>query len=654
MFEQSQLSPETIANTQIIYNIPIYQRLFEWNDEKINNLLDDLLASYKKNETAPYYIGMLTAYGQDTKQDLVDGQQRFTVSTLIGIVFNQYYEDWIKFLTVDDKPRLHFSAREEDYEFLKKLIFDVKFLSDLLTEKKHDNYINERMLEGIKTINSWQQLNFYNNRNQRAMFAKYVFKQMSFFITKLPKGYKAKDLNRYFESMNSLGRNLESYEILEVDCLKMLPLSCDLTLYTKIWNLVSDMDTPLVRKINHKDKSKRESEEEYNTRFKSLIDLCIKNSVLDSIAKQLKRDGKKGLNDLGDSNEFENITIGETKADQTSKPSPHFHEGSHHSMLNFTEFLLQVLYIHNGYVNGNGEVTVNDFFDIHKLSETFDTHIMKVWKNDAEDCRRFFMNLLKYRLIYDYYIIRIANNDGEDYELELSSDDENSSKDIEVLKKFQSMFYAGSASKTFYRWVTRVLAEVNKKENNISPIDLYQYLLHIDAEIRESEGIQMPLTSNVLRYDNNVPLYWFRRLDFILWKKIVIDDDFESTLPINKDVVASLKFRRGGRSIEHLHPRNQDYNQKWNEDNIDEFGNLALVTGSFNSEQSNDNLDVKFGRIKQQVDSYQLQSIKMYLMYLEADSDGAKWTDKIMFKHQEHMIAILNSNVNVLSPATEN
>jgi len=642
MSEQPRLTPERIAKTQKIYNIPIYQRLFEWNDEKINNLLNDLFSSYKKNEAEPYYIGMLTANEQVTEQDLVDGQQRFTVSTLIGIIFKKDYDGWNDFLMVQNKPRLHFSAREEDYDFLIKVISDENFLSNILSKQKYDFYVNERMTEGLKTIIKWKPVD-YDGDWDKNLFAEYVFKQMSFFITELPRDYKAKDLNRYFESMNSLGRNLESYEILEIECLKKLPSSCDLNLYTKIWNLVSDMDTPLVRKISHKDRSKRETEEEYDTRFRTLIKICIGADYLDSIAGELKRNGKHGLNDLGDADFSDSLPIGEVKADQNCKPSPRFHEGSHHSMLNFTEFLLQVLYIHKGYVNG--DIAVNEFFDVYKLSKTFDTHIMEHWKNDKDDCKKFFLNLLKYRLIYDYYIIRIANMDGDDYELEMSSDDDNSSKDVEVLKKFQSMLYAGSASKTFYRWVAPIMVEVNHKNANVSPTELYHYLLGIDSEIRESEGNLVPISSNLLRYDVDVPFYWFRILDFILWKKIVIDDDFTSTLPIDKDVVASMKFRRGGRSIEHLHPQNQDNNKKWKDSNIHEFGNLALVSGSFNSEQSNDNLDVKFGRIKQQVDSYQLQSIKMYLMYLEAECDGTKWTEQRMFDHQESMLKILNTNV---------
>lgn len=645
MSEQLRLTPELIAKTEKIYNIPIYQRLFEWNDEKINNLLNDLFYSYIMNEAEPYYIGMLTANEQLKEQDLVDGQQRFTVSTLIGIIYKKCYDGWNDFLIVQNKPRLHFSAREEDYGFLTKVISDNKYLSVILSEDKYDFYVNERMVEGLKTIERWKPEDYDGDWDIKR-FAEFVYKQMSFFITELPRDYKAKDLNRYFESMNSLGRNLENYEILEIDCLKNLPTSCDLNLYAKIWNLVSDMDTPLVRKISHKDKNKRESVEEYDIRFLSLIKKCIEADNLDTIANELKRKGKDGLNDLGEEDISESITIGEIQADQNCKPSPRFHEGSHHSMLNFTEFLLQVLYIHKGYVGGDVNITVNEFFDVHKLSETFNTHIVGSWKEDKEDCKKFFLDLLKYRLIYDYYIIRIANMDGEDYELVMSSDDDNASKDIEVLKKFQSMLFAGSASKTFYRWVARILSEVDKEKADVSPIKLYKFLLTIDSEIRESEGNSFPLSSKLLRYDEGVPLYWFRRLDFILWKKIVIDNDFVSNLPINKDVVASLKFRRGGRSIEHLQPQNQDNNNKWKDSNIHEFGNLALVSSSFNSEQSNDNLDVKFGRIKQQVDSYQLQSIKMYLMYLEAECDGVKWTEKKMFKHQESMLKILNTKEN--------
>lgn len=639
MSEIFKLTPEKIADKDILFNIPIYQRLFEWDEDKICTLLNDLYGSFLSNNKEPYYIGMLTANNNQI-QDLVDGQQRFTVTTLIGIIFKHYYPEWNKFLTVDEKPRLHFSARDEDYVFLYNMISNKEFLKSVISNTCTD-YVNIRMQEGLQTISNWRPKS-KNMVYDKVQFAKYVFEKMSFFITHLPESYNAKDLNRYFESMNSLGRNLESHEILEVECLKLLPDNTNRDLYTKVWNLISDMDTPLVRKINHKDKNKRESEEEYNKRFCELITLLKENDDIDSIEIQLKRNGKNGLNDLGDLEEEEIVSIGSIKADPNSKPTPRYHEGSHHSMLNFTEFLLEILYIHTNTPN----VSINDFFDVHKLSETFNP-FLECWKTDNEDCKRFFMNLLKYRLIYDYYLIKVANLDGQDYELELTSEN---TDEIETLKKFQSMLYAGSASKTFYRWIAPLLIYIDQQKNIATANELYNFLISIDKDIRKSDGITTPIDSLLLRYDQDVQLYWFRRLDFILWKKIIIDKDLHNlnsfdTNELNKEVVDSMKFRRGGRSIEHLHPQNEDNNSKWSDGKVHEFGNLALVTGSFNSEQGNDNLDVKFGRIKQQVDNRQLQSIKLYLMYLTAEKDGNKWDIEKMEKHQTEMIRLLEEEL---------
>ena len=123
-FEQG-LTPEIITYKNIKFNIPIYQRLFEWNEEQIEQLLDDLLNSYKKNPKNPYYIGMLTTIANNEQYNLVDGQQRFVVLTLMGIILRKYHKDWGNFLiqyNADNKPRLTFTARKNDQEYLKSLI----------------------------------------------------------------------------------------------------------------------------------------------------------------------------------------------------------------------------------------------------------------------------------------------------------------------------------------------------------------------------------------------------------------------------------------------------------------------------------------------------------------------------------------------------
>ncbi len=88
----------------------ISKRLFEWGEDQIIQLLDDLYSSYKRDKESAYYIGMLTVKRTESSIELVDGQQRFTAMILLGIHFK-----WNDFLYVstehDNILRLQFSAR---------------------------------------------------------------------------------------------------------------------------------------------------------------------------------------------------------------------------------------------------------------------------------------------------------------------------------------------------------------------------------------------------------------------------------------------------------------------------------------------------------------------------------------------------------------
>ncbi|MEI7505157.1 MAG: DUF262 domain-containing protein, partial [Paludibacter sp.] len=76
-------TPATIALSNTVFSIPLYQRLFEWEKPQITQLLNDLYDGFEQKPNEPYYIGMLTAHNND----LVDGQQRFTVLMLMAIAF---------------------------------------------------------------------------------------------------------------------------------------------------------------------------------------------------------------------------------------------------------------------------------------------------------------------------------------------------------------------------------------------------------------------------------------------------------------------------------------------------------------------------------------------------------------------------------------
>lgn len=58
-----------------------------------------------------------------------------------------------------------------------------------------------------------------------------------------------------------------------------------------------------------------------------------------------------------------------------------------------------------------------------------------------------------------------------------------------------------------------------------------------------------------------------------------------------------------------------------------------MISSSFNSTQSNDYVGVKFARVEKQVNNNDLESLKMYLMYLQSKKEG--WT---LYKKNNHQI----------------
>ena len=118
---KSALTPQQVVNNRLTFAIPIYQRLFAWSEEQILPLLLDLLYNCVQTRESHYYIGLLTT----KNKDLVDGQQRFTVMTLIALVLREKMSvgnSWNRFLLEGGSLRLSFTARKNDEEFLHRLV----------------------------------------------------------------------------------------------------------------------------------------------------------------------------------------------------------------------------------------------------------------------------------------------------------------------------------------------------------------------------------------------------------------------------------------------------------------------------------------------------------------------------------------------------
>lgn len=81
------------------YQIPIYQRPYQWTEENCEKLLDDLLSSYECYKESDYFCGslVLIAISKDsetnaTTYDIVDGQQRLSTFILLAKVLATLYD----------------------------------------------------------------------------------------------------------------------------------------------------------------------------------------------------------------------------------------------------------------------------------------------------------------------------------------------------------------------------------------------------------------------------------------------------------------------------------------------------------------------------------------------------------------------------------
>lgn len=600
-------TPSEIVKQGMTFSIPIYQRLFSWTPVEILGLLEDLYNQFEK-EQKHYYIGLLTA---TNNLELVDGQQRFSVIMLLAIVLKDYYKEWEEFVFKDGQLRLAFTARKDDEQYLKSLFNPQTHNSD-----KENDY----MKNGYKAIRE-----FFNNKEilpneeKRRLFAKYIYEHMAFFIQKLPDGYSGRMLNKYFESMNSTGRNLENHEILKVHLLELADVTEDKDEYDKLvtmWNLASRMNKTIYSFSEDK-------YDEYKKRIKN-----IKNYVFDIDTINEK---SKSIIDVINS-PMTNTQNKKTGINSTKR-----------SFLTFTDFLLQVLYILLP-KEEKDKIVIQSFFKPESLRDTFNYY------SDYYDAKSFIEIMFKYRVILDWAVIRI---DGEgDYNLVMSSEENPS------LQQYEAMLFASSSRFTYYQWIPFILEGV--MENQWDEETLLNELKTNDNKIHKCPNLtDMSFKS----FDN----YYFRRLDYYLWEYIMHPQKYNDET--NNDVVFSKLFAdinalrpedinelktavRGYKfhqynSVEHLYPQNDNkQNNRWKDlindaayNQINKMGNLALISKEFNSTQSNDSMNEKFVRIheRQLVPTSRLESIKLAIMYYTALGKGENWTPQTADSHQEKM-----------------
>ena len=201
--------------------VPIYQRPYSWSEKQINELLNDLKEAIN-NDDEEYFLGtvVLTKIEDDTKLEIVDGQQRITTivifySTLLSFfeeendknsIRNDYLSRWDRQIG-DNIPKLELSI--QDNEFYKAFIVNQNFNTEI-TKESHQRIkdafdiiknFNEKLLElnnnDTKILNDWDT---------------FILNNLKIVVITVPT-----DANAYtiFETLNDRGIELAQIDLLK-------------------------------------------------------------------------------------------------------------------------------------------------------------------------------------------------------------------------------------------------------------------------------------------------------------------------------------------------------------------------------------------------------------------------------------------------------
>lgn len=105
------------GNVDSFYEIPDYQRPYSWEKEQIEELWDDIIDAWSKNEDT-YFLGSMILIKKENKFLVIDGQQRLTTLTILFCVLRDL-------LYPKDRTLLNLIKSQTEDEFRLRLVTQI-------------------------------------------------------------------------------------------------------------------------------------------------------------------------------------------------------------------------------------------------------------------------------------------------------------------------------------------------------------------------------------------------------------------------------------------------------------------------------------------------------------------------------------------------
>lgn len=622
------------------YVIPIYQRNYAWTVDEIEQLLEDI-----DDASGKYYLGSLIVNQVNSNvYEVIDGQQRLTTLFLLLSYLDE----------LSNNNALKFEAREKSN----------KTLQNILTAKGDEEWYSESIVSGYASIERYFER--INDKNFKEDFIKKLH-NIKIIRTQVPKNI---DLNHYFEIMNTRGEQLELHEIVKARIIGALEDSKEKEVSAIVWDACSNMDKYVQMSFEKEVRKKLFGNDWNKFQCNSFNDVVSKfsdkktNSKNDNANQDDTADSEK-------SNEINNEKGGQvfsllSKLEKPIKENIINEKNSNEenerfeSIISFPNFLLQVNRViniveqHNKKINNKLEeeqkdknVLLDD--EINDEDKTLDDKrfikmLLPYWST-KDAAQSFIYNLLKYRFLFDNYIIKreYANdykNDGkwslqklkkytynkDESALYVVSYDEDENTQLKILQSCLRVTY--TSPKTM-QWISLCLANIeynNKAEKIIEVLEKHACRKIEISNFEKSTGF-------------NIARIVFTYLDYLLWKEYKDNKNKGKDYIGKEDKYKNFQFQFRS-SIEHFYPQHPIKDKEWEDKYLNSFGNLALITVSANSKFSNLPPESKVNIYKEVVN----QSLKLVEMKAILDKNG-EWKKGMVKQHCDEMNKLIQGEL---------
>lgn len=651
------------------YKIPLYQRNFAWEGTEVEKLLQDIYLSFITNRKSNYFVGSLTTLKRrNGEYEVIDGQQRLTVLSLITRILNNHEES-----SLFKVQKLFYDSRPEVDSFLNNFYKDPDFVD------KENSPLTFRFKDAVDTIydTKLDTRGFDNNAcienkewKEFVNFKKYFEENVILVCVEIPEDT---DVASYFEIMNNRGAQLQDHEIIKARLMSKIKSKdgsgFDLDkqrLFALVWDACSQMDCHVQENFNAPLRRKLFSTN-YDS-FKWDVDEAIEgmNEELDEqdVVGSDSFNEPKSINDLIDDDKLYRKYLSEALEEESDnhKENEDSEEIKFYSIIDFPNFLMHVF---KTYYETEESISLHDKY----LIMTYNLLEKKGLLSDPMD---FVKKLLWCRTVFDRYVVKTTDpilmdwslkhaylsgkglkygltfgkcEKKKNFDAEQESETDDNKNDICV--KILSMLQVTFRSKYYKNYLFYIFKYFSEKDN--LKISADEYISFLNFVLLFRFGLLKSKNPNWKSMGEKTPHYALNYIDYLYWYKSICENNELSGTDYSKIKLNSFVFRNLN-SVEHHLARNLAIRLDKSKGTtkysscVNNLGNLYLLG-------KNDNSRLNDRPVKDKImDFFDGNNFKdqlnlgpnRQLMYRISNSIG--WTDIQINNHHKEIIQMMENS----------